>query len=500
MMTGKFTYKNGFQNYVLQVEDEIGLPLSNKLVPAYMNELGYRTVMYGKWNIGHCNAKYLPHQRGFDHFVGYMCPGHGYTDYNCGMGSGVKDMLQGSAALNETTQQVEYAWSTGQEHVGTYDTQLYRDLTRAAIQSHATNFAEKGVPLFLWAAHHGIHSELDSDPDPPEEMITAENRVYLAELDRRIEAQETLEEKQFFSVRKVTATVLQSLDNAFIDLVGTLEETGMLSNTIIFVNSDNGGDTVYTKGHPGNNYPLRSLKFGYFEGGVRVPAFVYAPGHIPKARQGTSYNGMMHHVDLLTTFYGLGGGDVASLKANETNLDGDDHWSAIKGDAAGPRNELVLNLPRSKVGLNAYSNDDEGVALRVGKYKLLLNHPYDYWFSPNPGPDHHNATMMMAAECKYDWYGIAIENPDCDFQNFLFDLEADPTERVNLFGHADYLDTQAEMLARADKLLLSTEGDYGDILARIYAKEQNSSDLKSARAAWESYNGFAVPWECDVIL
>ena len=55
----------------------------------------------------------------------------------------------------------------------------------------------------------------------------------------------------------------------------------MLSDSIVLVNSDNGGDVYYPKGHPGNNYPLRSEKFLYFEGGIRVPAFVYAPGIIP---------------------------------------------------------------------------------------------------------------------------------------------------------------------------------------------------------------------------
>ena len=62
-----------------------------------------------------------------------------------------------------------------------------------------------------------------------------------------------------------------------------------------------------SQGHPGNNYPLRSEKFSYFEGGIRVPAFVYAPGLIPKSRVGTTYHGLMHHVDLTTTFVALAG-------------------------------------------------------------------------------------------------------------------------------------------------------------------------------------------------
>ncbi len=85
-------------------------------------------------------------------------------------------------------------------------------------------------------------------------------------------------------------------------------------------------------------------------------------------------------------------------------MDGLDHWSAILGDATSPRNELVLNLPRSKTWTLGEDKTEEGVALRVGSYKLLINHCFDFWFSPNAGPDHVTANHMMASDCKYDWY------------------------------------------------------------------------------------------------
>ncbi len=91
-----------------------------------------------------------------------------------------------------------------------------------------------------------------------------------------------------------------------------------------------------------------------------------------------------HHVDLLTTFLGLAGADVEKHIA-EHGLDGHDMWKAINGEVTGPRQELVLNLPRSTTWSVGENKTHEGVALRVGAYKLLLNHPVDYWFSPNPG-------------------------------------------------------------------------------------------------------------------
>ena len=196
MMTGKFPYKNGFQNYELQLTDQVGVPLSNKLMPAHLKDLGYATAMLGKWNIGHCNTKYLPHERGFDSFLGYMCPGHGYTNYNCGMGSGVKDMLQGSAIKKaDGSGEVEYSWATGAAYEGTYDTKLYRDKAGAIVRAHAKAAAASAAtaatttsgasgnpnatPLFMWCAHHGIHAQDDSDPIPPSDMLTEANLAYL---------------------------------------------------------------------------------------------------------------------------------------------------------------------------------------------------------------------------------------------------------------------------------------------------------------------------------
>jgi len=44
MMTGKFPYRNGFQNIELQVSNHYGVPMSNRLLPQYLQELGYKTV------------------------------------------------------------------------------------------------------------------------------------------------------------------------------------------------------------------------------------------------------------------------------------------------------------------------------------------------------------------------------------------------------------------------------------------------------------------------
>ena len=456
----------------------------------------YKTHGLGKWNIGHCNEKYLPHERGFNYYFGYLCPGHGYRTFDCGMEAGVKDMIEGYSSIDETTGERVTSWNTGAQYEGIYDTELYRDFAVEIVKKHAATYGPSGTnsPLFLWSAQHGIHAEYDSEPIPPSSMLSKSNEEYLKTLDLRMKDCSDSEEKRFFKMRKITASVLMSIDNSLKSLVKTLDDVDMLGNTVLFVNSDNGGDTVYTKGHPGNNFPLRSEKFGYYEGGVRVPAFVFAPGHLPVARQGTSFHGLMHHVDLLTTFIALAGGDVSSTTI-EHGLDGYDMWPAIRGEVTGPRSELVLNMPREKTWKLGENKTDEGVAIRMGNYKMLLNHPVDYWFSPNKGQDYHSAEEMMAAVCQYDFYTSArTTNSQCEYMNLLFDLSLDPHERNNLWISQDHQEIRQALIERAEELVTLPEHDYGKILYEYYLKPPHD-----ATAAFKANGDYVCPWSCRTI-
>ena len=64
------------------------------------------------------------------------------------------------------------------------------------------------------------------------------------------------------------------------------------------------------------------MKFYDFEGGLKVPAFVYAPGRV---QGGSSYEGLLHHVDWMATFLSLAG---SSLEGCD-DCDSLDHWDGI---------------------------------------------------------------------------------------------------------------------------------------------------------------------------
>eukprot|EP00615_Pteridomonas_danica_P014281 CAMPEP_0114396670 /NCGR_PEP_ID=MMETSP0102-20121206/13737_1 /TAXON_ID=38822 ORGANISM="Pteridomonas danica, Strain PT" /NCGR_SAMPLE_ID=MMETSP0102 /ASSEMBLY_ACC=CAM_ASM_000212 /LENGTH=294 /DNA_ID=CAMNT_0001557495 /DNA_START=9 /DNA_END=893 /DNA_ORIENTATION=+ len=292
----------------------------------------------------------------------------------------------------------------------------------------------------------------------------------------------------------ITASVLMSLDNTLKNLIETLDDIGELPKSVIFVNSDNGGDTLYTKGHPGNNYPLRSEKFSYYEGGVRVPAFVYAPGMISAEKQNTKYHGLMHHVDLIATFYELGGGDTDDLQKDSDSLS---QWSAIMGDTTSPRSEVILNLPRSRSWKIGESQTSEGAAIRMGNYKMLLNHAYDSWFSPSTGEDFHSASAMIGMACEYSFYSTG-GGSSCVFGNYLFNILEDPTEKNNLWDMSEYNDIKISMIKRIETIVAEQTNNYGTLVPETYEKAKTSTN-NDYQKAFAGNDDYVVPWDCDVI-
>jgi arylsulfatase A-like enzyme len=75
----------------------------------------------------------------------------------------------------------------------------------------------------------------------------------------------------------VYAAMLAQLDQAVGRLMETLEQTGLADRTIVVFVSDNGGLST-AEGHPTSNLPLRAGKGWVYEGGIRVPWIVDAPG------------------------------------------------------------------------------------------------------------------------------------------------------------------------------------------------------------------------------
>jgi len=185
--------------------------------------------------------------------------------------------------------------------------------------------------------------------------------------------------------------MISCLDDMIGEIVKTLNDTTLMSNTVLIFTSDNGAPRSGEQNEPYRNYPLRGYKTSLWEGGTKVPAFVYSP-LLPKP--GITSNELFHVTDWLPTLVSLAGGSTTRNKP----LDGFNIWPSITTGSPSPRTELLYNINPL---CNAGQAGKPKAAVRVGQWKLLT--------------ECYNATSKAPE-------GI----------HYLFNLETDPFEKNNV--------------------------------------------------------------------
>jgi arylsulfatase A-like enzyme len=173
---------------------------------------------------------------------------------------------------------------------------------------------------------------------------------------------------------RVYYAMIEAMDEAVGKVLAAVEKAGVADDTIIIFTSDNGGAS-YTE-IPYENLPYRGWKTTYFEGGLNVPFLVrWNAGFRP----GQTVPGIISALDIFPTVAAAAGAD---LPAGRT-FDGVNLLPVFTGAVPNHLDERTLVWRK-----------DEYRAIRHGRYKLqTAKHPKKVW---------------------------------------LFDLETDPTERINL--------------------------------------------------------------------
>ncbi|SHN15961.1 Arylsulfatase A [Cyclobacterium lianum] len=172
----------------------------------------------------------------------------------------------------------------------------------------------------------------------------------------------------------------------------TLEDAGLLENTLVIFSSDNGpvlndgyyDDAVEKLGDHTPSGPLRGGKYSLFEAGTRVPFVTYWKGTIQPGQS----DAMLSQIDILNSLASLTGSD-------ERSADGQDFSKTFLGKSDEGRESLVLEATTR-------------TAFRKGDWVLI---------PPYKGP---------AVNANVD---IELGN-DPDFQ--LYDLSKDLAQQQNL--------------------------------------------------------------------
>ncbi len=161
------------------------------------------------------------------------------------------------------------------------------------------------------------------------------------------------------------ATMVESVDHALGALLATLEEEGMLQDTLFVYTSDNGGLSAHTRGGKPHthNAPLRSGKGSAYEGGLRVPWIIRWPSVV---KAGTHSDEAVISHDLFPTLLAAAGVSLAEI----VDLDGVDLAPLLREEPFAREHPLLWHTPHfwgvHGPGIQPHS------ALRQGSLKLIF--------------------------------------------------------------------------------------------------------------------------------
>lgn len=166
------------------------------------------------------------------------------------------------------------------------------------------------------------------------------------------------------SKRDLYLGVVKAMDQQLAPLFDYIrQQPSLRTNTVILVASDNGPESG-----AGSAGPFRGHKGTLYEGGIREPFIVWAPGLAESSVRGTlNETTVVAAVDLLPSIACLAGVDLPS----GADFDGEDLSGVLLGKSARQRSKaLFWNRPPDRPGSNGEPLPD--LAMREGKWKLLL--------------------------------------------------------------------------------------------------------------------------------
>ena len=290
------------------------LPREETTIAETLKAQGYATACIGKWHLGNATEGY-PDAHGFDF------NGGGYE-------RGQPPSYFAPYKIPTLKEGPDGEYLTDREAV------------------EVCNFIEanKAKPFFVYLPHYTVHTPIQAKKEKIEK--------YKAKI-ARLEAEGQLGAQK----NAAYAAMVESLDEAMGAIVAKLDELKLSENTIILFTGDNGGLIG-----PTDNKPARVGKGSAYEGGVRVPLFIVAPGI---AKAGTTCAEPVITSDLYATMIELAG--VKNDPRGEAKVDGLSLVPLLKDPTASlERNEIYWHYPHYHPGgATPYS------AVRSRDWKLI---------------------------------------------------------------------------------------------------------------------------------
>lgn len=347
LLTGRYPGNAGVRAILAGHRRASGLTPAVPTIATALKRLGYATGISGKWHLG-LKDECRPNSNGFDEFNGFLA---GCLDYY----SHIFYYGMADGKFNPTHD----LWENENEVYdnGEYLTERITKKSIDFIQKH------KDEPFMLYVAYNAPHYPMHA----PEKYL-----------------------KRFENLpwdRQVMAAMISAVDDGVGEIRAELERQGLLDNTIIYFQSDNGPSRESRNWLDGTEDPyyggtagiFTGHKFSLFEGGIRIPAIVSWGKKIPNKVIDSPHIS----TDIFPTILEACGGNPSDYE-----LDGHSILPMLLGGEEKTHDYIFWEM--------------EGqTAVRHGNYKLVLN-------------------------------GQLVEGEEKRADVFLSDLDVDPSEQNNL--------------------------------------------------------------------
>jgi arylsulfatase A-like enzyme len=239
LITGRYQYRLpvGLAEPIGTGDTTLGLPPEHPTLPSLLRQAGYGTSLIGKWHLGNL-PRFSPLKSGYDHFWGFH---NGAVDYFSHKAIPVpgapSDLWDGDTPIEQTG----------------YLTTLLGDHAVKTIE----DYAAARQPFLLSLHFNAPHWPWEGPNDEAES--------------RRI--------RSLFDIDGGTLAtfgrMVVAMDSQIARVLQTLARAGIADNTIVVFTSDNGGERF------ADTWPFTGKKTELLEGGLRIPALVRWPGHVP---------------------------------------------------------------------------------------------------------------------------------------------------------------------------------------------------------------------------
>ncbi|MGI8602286.1 MAG: sulfatase [Verrucomicrobiales bacterium] len=243
LMTGKYPPRTGITDFIggtrigrlKPAPNRDRLALEEVTIAERLRDGGYVTFFAGKWHLG--AGDHGPKAQGFDG----TAEGGGQFYYPAS---------DSPADVKDDPKNSDY------------------------IAGHAERFiaANKDKPFFAYLPFLAPHVPIKARPD-----LIAKYEKKRANAKPETWGQERQHRVRLVQNHALYAAMLEQLDAAVGRVVAALEKHSVLGETVIVFTSDNGGLST-AEGHPTSNLPMRAGKGWLYEGGLRTPWIVRAPG------------------------------------------------------------------------------------------------------------------------------------------------------------------------------------------------------------------------------